>query len=130
MKSAKNAICSVLVVAVALLPVDSVSAEMIAMDRSIASDSEHADREALLRFREALDKRAAFLRGHACPTGDSQFDCLGYVVGIIKPLCAGGRDQPSNMQWLTIQEAMEKAKQEREICRAVPASIPSSPFPR
>jgi len=32
----------------------------------------------------------------------------GYVVDHIKPLAEGGKDEPSNMQWQTVEEAKAK----------------------
>jgi len=46
---------------------------------------------------------------------DARQPCPGYVVGRIKPLCAGGPDYPKNMQWQTVAEAKVKDSQEREI---------------
>jgi len=40
----------------------------------------------------------------------------GYVVDHVVPLCAGGADAPSNMQWQTIGEARIKDRQERATC--------------
>jgi hypothetical protein len=40
------------------------------------------------------------------------------VVDHIVPLCAGGRDHPSNMQWQRAKEAKEKDKREAAECRA------------
>jgi len=40
----------------------------------------------------------------------------GYVVDHIIPLCAGGADAPSNMQWQTVQDAKVKDRQERAEC--------------
>jgi len=48
---------------------------------------------------------------------DARQPCPGYVVGRIKPLCAGGPDYPKNMQWQTVAEAKVKDSQEREMCR-------------
>jgi hypothetical protein len=36
----------------------------------------------------------------------------GYEVDHIVPLARGGADKPSNMQWLTISEHMEKTRWE------------------
>jgi hypothetical protein len=64
-------------------------------------------------------QRAAFVKKHPCPaTGKSRGACPGYVVDHIKPLCAGGADRPSNMQWQTRQEAKIKDRREREMCAA------------
>jgi hypothetical protein len=58
-----------------------------------------------------------FQREHPCPsTGKRTGSCPGYVKDHIKPLCAGGRDSPSNMQWQTIAEAKKKDKLERQQC--------------
>jgi len=40
----------------------------------------------------------------------------GYVVDHIKPLACGGRDEPSNMQWQTVEQARLKDKIERKGC--------------
>jgi hypothetical protein len=60
-------------------------------------------------------QRAAFMHQHACPsTGKTKGRCPGYVVDHIKPLCAGGPDTPSNMQWQTVRQARQKDQVERE----------------
>jgi hypothetical protein len=43
--------------------------------------------------------------------------CVGYVVDHITPLCAGGPDLPSNMQWQDVQAAKEKDRWEWTVCR-------------
>ena len=60
------------------------------------------------RSREAKDQ---FLRRTGYPHGRP-----GYVVDHIVPLCAGGADAPSNMQWQTVEEAKVKDRQERAEC--------------
>ena|SRR5258705_159337 len=63
-------------------------------------------------------QRAAFMHQHPCPsTGRTEGRCPGYVVDHIKPLCTGGPDRPSNMQWQTREEAKNKDRLEREQCR-------------
>jgi len=63
--------------------------------------------------------RHAFALGHACPsTGLNRLPCPGYVIDHIQPLCAGGADDPVNMQWQTIADAKAKDKLERKMCGA------------
>jgi hypothetical protein len=63
-------------------------------------------------------QRAAFIRHHPCPaTGRTRGACPGYVVDHIAPLCAGGLDNPGNMQWQTMKEGKEKDLKERQMCR-------------
>lgn len=58
-----------------------------------------------------------FRKAHPCPaTGEVRGACPGWVVDHIHPLCAGGPDHPSNMQWQSVQEAKVKDKQERKLC--------------
>jgi len=40
----------------------------------------------------------------------------GYVVDHIRPLACGGADDPSNMQWQTVEAAKAKDKWERAGC--------------
>ena len=59
-----------------------------------------------------------FKRLQPCPaTGTRRGRCPGFVVDHITPLCAGGADQPSNMQWQTIKASKLKDRQERRLCR-------------
>jgi|SRR3569623_364035 len=41
----------------------------------------------------------------------------GYVIDHIVPLCAGGPDSIENLQWQIAEEAKEKDKLERALCR-------------
>lgn len=70
---------------------------------------------------EAREKaqRATFQRLHPCPAnGNRSGPCPGYVVDHVKPLCAGGADHPSNMQWQTVAEAKVKDRAELAECRS------------
>jgi hypothetical protein len=50
-----------------------------------------------------------FRKSHPCPgTQKTKGACPGYVIDHIKPLCAGGPDRPSNMQWQTFRKASAK----------------------
>lgn len=61
----------------------------------------------------------AFQKTHPCPsTGKTTGRCPGYVKDHINPLCAGGADHPSNMQWQTVAQAKKKDRLEREQCKA------------
>lgn len=70
--------------------------------------------------------RNAFQRAHPCPSnGLQQGPCPGYVVDHVVPLCAGGPDDPKNMQWQTISAAKEKDIEESSLCRKNNASSTS-----
>lgn len=61
--------------------------------------------------------RAAFVRENPCPAnGATRGPCPGYVVDHVDPLCNGGRDHPSNMQWQTVAEAKIKDAVEKRQC--------------
>jgi len=51
------------------------------------------------------EQRRAFMRTHPCPsTGKTHGACPGYQVDHRQALACGGADDPSNMQWLTVEE--------------------------
>lgn len=61
-----------------------------------------------------------FKRLQPCPaTGKVRGACPGWVVDHIEPLCAGGPDKVSNMQWQTVQDAKTKDKLEVRQCSAM-----------
>lgn len=63
-------------------------------------------------------ERSEFHRNNPCPsTGRTTGKCPGYVVDHIVPLCAGGADKPSNMQWQELADSKAKDKQEWRQCR-------------
>lgn len=65
------------------------------------------------------DARVLFMKRNPCPAnGNRQGACPGYVVTQIKPLCAGGAERPSNMQWLTVAGAKKKERLDAQACRA------------
>lgn len=64
--------------------------------------------------------RAEFMRQHPCPsTGATKGRCDGYVRDHIVPLCAGGADSPSNLQWQTVEAAKVKDRLEVAQCRSL-----------
>lgn len=59
----------------------------------------------------------AFRKANPCPaTGQVQGACPGWVVDHIIPLCGGGADHPSNMQWQRYRESKKKDKVEIAFC--------------
>lgn len=63
-------------------------------------------------------ERMEFHRSNPCPsTGKTTGKCPGYVVDHIVPLCAGGADDPGNMQWQELAPSKAKDKQEWRHCR-------------
>jgi hypothetical protein len=66
-------------------------------------------------------ERHAFVKAVACPVTDRhRLPCPGYIIDHIEPLCAGGADHRSNMQWQTVEDAKIKDRGEREMCRRKP----------
>lgn len=62
----------------------------------------------------------AFKRANHCSaTGQPRGSCPGWIVDHIIPLCAGGADNPGNMQWQAVQDAKVKDRAEVRYCRAI-----------
>lgn len=61
----------------------------------------------------------AFKAEHPCPAnGATHGSCPGHVIDHINPLACGGADDPSNMQWQTVEAGKAKDKWERKGCTA------------
>lgn len=60
----------------------------------------------------------AFRSEHPCPaTGLKRGACPGWDVDHIIPLCAGGADHPSNLQWLNKEDHKWKTFVDVRECR-------------
>jgi hypothetical protein len=67
----------------------------------------------------SASERSAFKRAHPCPsTGLRRGTCPGFVIDHVDPLCNGGADHHSNMQWQDTKSALEKDRWERRLCRS------------
>lgn len=67
----------------------------------------------------------AFKRQHPCPaTGQPKGACPGWIIDHVIPLCAGGPDEPANMQWQSIEDAKAKDRDERRMCRSPRNELP------
>lgn len=63
-------------------------------------------------------ERHAFVKANPCPvTGRARLPCPGYQIDHATPLCAGGADHRSNMQWLTVADHKIKTRQDVTACR-------------
>lgn len=64
-------------------------------------------------------ERHAFVKEVACPaTEKHRLPCPGWQIDHIEPLCAGGADHRSNMQWLTVEDHKAKTKLDVRVCSA------------
>lgn len=85
--------------------------------REIDASLDDRVRRPARRSKQAL---AEFRKAHPCPAPAApRGRCPGYVIDHVKPLCAGGPDDPSNMQWQRIAEAKKKDVDERRLCASL-----------
>lgn len=67
------------------------------------------ERDSHGHIKRSLEAKHLFKLEHPCPsTGNSRGRCPGYIIDHVKPLKRGGADDPSNMQWQTIEESKAK----------------------
>lgn len=65
--------------------------------------------------------RAEFMRSNPCPsTGATRGACPGYQADHKTPLCIGGKDEPANLRWITVQDHKVKSKSDMRLCRTTP----------
>ena len=70
-------------------------------------------RDARGRIVRSAAARRQFQRDNPCPaTGLTRGACPGYIVDHIVALKQGGRDEPGNMQWQTVEQAKAKDRAE------------------
>jgi hypothetical protein len=76
-----------------------------------AHDEPQQDQPGKVSVHRSTKARRAFKREHPCPaTGESTGRCPGYVIDHVVPLERGGPDDPSNMQWQTVEDDGRKTK--------------------
>lgn len=74
--------------------------------------------DASQRIPRSYAEKVRFAHAHPCPaTGLRSPKCPGYVLDHVIPLCAGGPDRATNMQWQTQADAKAKDRLERRMCR-------------
>jgi len=66
-------------------------------------------------------ERAKFAKMNPCPVDGvaKYYNCKGYNIDVIKPICAGGTDTADNFQWMRIKNKQAKDAIERAYCQCV-----------
>lgn len=67
------------------------------------------------RSRQAI---AEFKKEQPCPANGNRYGpCPGWQIDHRIPLKCNGADDPSNMQWLTVEDHKKKTAREARLCR-------------
>ena len=62
-------------------------------------------------------QKELFVKKYACPVNGKHTQlCPGWVVNYVKPLCAGGPDRITNLQWQTVATAKRKEREAQKMC--------------
>ena len=70
-----------------------------------------------LAYLRSQSQKIEFAKIIACPSTKKHIpSCPGYVIDHIKPLCDGGPDKASNMQWQMLAASYKKDVIERRVC--------------
>lgn len=103
------------------------AALLAAFSSAALAAEEHRSKAALDAFQHAhpcpstgLDHPIRQKTGRLTKSGKPAYRtvrCPGWVVDHVDPICHGGPDAPSNMQWQTIADAKRKDGWERQLCR-------------
>ena len=77
------------------------------------STSQYQDLISIVKLHRSSNMRCQFMKktGYNCKIGRP-----GYIIDHIVPLCYGGKDDISNMQWQTKEDSLIKDIWERQIC--------------
>lgn len=96
--------------------------------------------QAAKKVKRSMMQRGRFMKQNACPataavgqansTSTSQRAvCSGYVVDHVRPLCSGGEDAPSNMQWQEEGVAKKKDAEEFRLCTLIRQGVINANVP-
>lgn len=62
--------------------------------------------------------RAEFRKANPCPaTGKKTGACPGWQIDHMHALCAGGVDEPGNLNWIKVEDHKRKTRQDVRECR-------------
>jgi hypothetical protein len=79
---------------------------------ALAVNSEYCvscERDSHGHIKRSQQAKNDFKRLNPCPSTNKTYGrCPGYIIDHIIALKRGGKDEPSNMQWQTIQDAKQK----------------------